>query len=60
MEGLLNEGCPQLNGIFLSTALKAMLEGKYYHIDMIFIFVCVNVVVWTGSCDEALLTKVHS
>lgn len=55
------EGTSQRNGLFLSSGLRGMLEGKDYRIlDMIFQFVCGYVDVWTIYRDDARLSKVPS
>lgn len=58
---LKKEGSSHLNGLFLPTELRRIREGKDYPIlDMIFLFVCGYVEIWTGYDDEATLTKVRT
>ena len=55
-----HEGSAQLNGIFLPTGLRGMVEGKDYRVlDIVFPFVFGYADIWLGSQDEAPLTRIH-
>ena len=51
----------QLNGIYTSTGLRGMLEGKdYRNLDYFFPFVYAYVDGWLGNHDTAPLTSIHT
>lgn len=58
---LQKEWSSRLNGLFLSTVLRSMLKEKDSHIlDMIFLFFCGCVDLWTRYDDETLLKNIHT
>ena len=51
----------QLNGIYTSTGLRGMLEGKdYKNLDTVFPFVFAYVDTWLGQESTAPLTTIHT
>ena len=56
-----NECTSQLNGIYTSTGLRGMLEGKdYKNLDSLFPFLYGYVDRWLGNAEDCHLTKLHT
>ena len=56
-----HEASAQLNGLYTSTVIQGMLEGKYYKLlDSFFPFVYAYVDYWLGFSETAPLSSLHT